>query len=131
MSIIGGPIWSPGGMLIETAVKTAIEAFRSKTKSATTSELEEEARKQEIESRFLQEKARVEQELAIARRIDCAEEVEIEEYYDSSGDGSLGLKANEESVTLGASGSGRRVTKRIYKFKGYREIVRETDAPKS
>ena len=112
-------ILNPTGYLIEIAVKKAIESFSSKSGSVPTAELEEEAARQEIESRFLQEKARVEQELAIARRIDSAEEVEIEEYYDGSGEGAVGMNAKEDSITLGASGKGRKITKRIYKFKGY------------
>ena len=81
------------------------------------------ALRQEIEARVLKEQARIEQELAIARRIDSAEEVEIEEYYDTSGEGALGLKGDESSVTVGASGSAKKIVKRIYKFKGYRTIV--------
>lgn len=113
---------SPTGSLIEIAVKSAIEVFRKEADASSTDELQELARRQEIESRFLQDKARVEQELAIARRIDLAEEVEIEEYYDSSGEGALGFKGNSEGVTIGASGGGRRVTKRVYRFKGWREV---------
>lgn len=115
-------IINPTGYLIDLTVKKAIEAFSGKVRSVSTLELEEEALRQEIESKFLQEKAKVEQELAIARRIDSAEEVEIEEYYDTSGEASLGINAKEDCVTVGASGRGRKVTKRIYKFKGYREI---------
>ena len=61
--------------------------------------------------------ARVAQELAIAKRIEVAEEVEMEEFYDYSGEASLGLKADKQSVSLGAGASGRRVSKRIYRFK--------------
>ena len=80
--------------------------------------------------------ARIEQELAIARRIDCAEEVEIEEFYDTSGKGSAGLTADmkSESATLGLSGEGRRVTKRVYHFKGWRPLdasESETSVPSS
>jgi len=48
--------------------------------------------------------AKVAQELAIARRVELAEQVEIEEFYDTSGEGNIGLKADEKSVALGASG---------------------------
>ena len=62
--------------------------------------------------------AKVAQELAIAKRIELAEQVEIEDFYDTSGDGNIGLKVDVTSVALGASGSARKVTKRIYKFSG-------------
>ncbi|MBU4524132.1 MAG: hypothetical protein KUA37_00065 [Desulfomicrobium sp.] len=120
---------NPSGYLIRKALDTAIESFTTdaKSKTVTTAKLEEEAIRQDIETRVLQGKARVEQELAIARRIDNAEDVEIEEYYDSSGEGALGLKTSEESLTLGASGAGRRITKRVYKFKGFRPITVSAD----
>lgn len=62
--------------------------------------------------------ARVAQELALASRIETAEEVEMEEYYDTSGEGSLGVQATEGALSLGASGSGRKVSKRVFRFKG-------------
>ena len=65
-----------------------------------------------------QAQARVAQELAIARRIEGAADVQIEEYYEYSGDGSLGLKTDGNGLTIGASGSGQRVSKRIYRFTG-------------
>ena len=84
--------------------------------------LEEEAAKQTIKMQLDQQRARIEQELAIARRIDNAEEVEIEEFYDTSGKGSAGLTADmkSETATIGLSAEGRRVTKRVYHFKGWR-----------
>lgn len=62
--------------------------------------------------------AKVAQELAIAKRIEIAEEVEIEEFYDINAEGNVGINAKEQSISLGASASGRRVSKRIYKFSG-------------
>ncbi|NQZ90727.1 MAG: hypothetical protein HRT97_00100 [Moritella sp.] len=55
------------------------------------SELKLEAEKQNIQMLFAQEQAKFEQELAIARRIDNAEEVEIEEFYELSASGKAGL----------------------------------------
>lgn len=63
----------------------------------------------------------VAQELAIARRIETADEVEIEEFYDNSKEGYAGLKGTEEGISLGIGGNGRKITKRIYKFKGYND----------
>jgi len=67
--------------------------------------------------------AKVAQELAIAQRIRTAEEVEVEELYDYSGEGNLGLNVKDEGVMLGACGKGSRVVKRICRFKGVREIT--------
>lgn len=91
----------------------------SNTENNTTDELEESARRSELESFILQSRAKVEQELSIARRIMCADEVEIEEYYDVNGKGNVGLKSDDSSFTVGASGEGRKVTKRVIKFKGF------------
>ena len=68
--------------------------------------------------RMAEAQARVAQELAIAKRIEMATEVEIEEFYDIQGEGSLGVKADEKAVTLGASASGQKVCKRVYHFRG-------------
>ena len=113
---------SPGSWLIAKAAEKAVEAFTNESKNSTLEKLREEEIRQNIESRVLQEKAKIEQELAIARRIDTAEIVEIEEYYGASGKGALGIKSEGEGVTLGASGEGKRVTKRIIKFKGCRPM---------
>lgn len=71
---------------------------------------------------FQAHQARVAQELAIAERIASSNEVVIEEYYDGSGKGHVGLKAEGESLTVGAGGEGRRVTKRIIRFTGWGQV---------
>lgn len=81
--------------------------------------LEGEAKKQRINMEFQAHQARVAQELAIAQRIYFSETVEIEEFYDGQGKGSLGVKGDESGITFGAAGEGRRVTKRIIKFAGW------------
>lgn len=101
-------------------------------KDHTTDELKESVKRSELESFILQSRAKVEQELSIASRIMCADEVEIEEYYDINGKGSVGVKTDESSFTIGASGEGRKVTKRVIKFKGFsdkyiQEIKKEID----
>lgn len=115
-------IISPTSFLIEKAIKKSLESFDSGSKKSTLQELKEEALRQQIHATVLQNQAKVEQELAIARRIDSAEEVEIEEYYDASGKGALGISGNEEGITLGTNAEGRKVVKRIIKFKGCRLI---------
>ncbi|WP_354680178.1 hypothetical protein MRN59_08950 [Macrococcoides caseolyticum] len=80
-------------------------------------ELEEEVVRQQMYEKINEAKARVAQEVAIAERIQNAETVEIEEFYDFSGKGSLGLDI-EETISLGLKASGQKVTRRVYKFNG-------------
>ncbi|MDP5131846.1 MAG: hypothetical protein NWQ54_13245 [Paraglaciecola sp.] len=108
---------NPAGYLIEQVNNNNLEVFIGK--KSTIQELKEDALREEIKAGVMQNLAKVEQELAIARRIENAEEVEIEEYYDVSGKGNVGVKGTAETVTVGASGEGRKVTKRIIKFKGF------------
>jgi hypothetical protein len=115
---------NPSGYLIEKMMNKNVESFNEDSNSSTIQQLRENALREEIKASVLQNQAKVEQELAIARRIDSAEEVDIEEYYDVSGSGSVGIKGTAETVTLGVSGEGRKVTKRIIKFRGY--IVTQT-----
>ncbi|HCR3775469.1 TPA: hypothetical protein ON750_001055 [Morganella morganii] len=93
----------------------------SESSAANLDELNEKAKRAEIECSVLLSQAKVEQELSIARRIMCAQQVEIEEYYDISGKGAVGVKAEKEGITFGASGEGNKVTKRIIKFSGFSE----------
>ena len=90
---------SPIAWLIMEGSEKAAEAMTGASKG-TLPQLEEEAAKQEIQMQFAQHQARVAQELAIARRIDNAEEVEIEEFYDISGKGLLGVSANAASERM-------------------------------
>lgn len=113
------------GLVIELAARKAIEAFSKKsTDSAQTSaQLSDEAQKAELQSLVFQSQAKVQQELAIARRILAAEEVEIEEFYDGSASAELVVKASTEKVSLGLNGEGRKITKRVIKFKGFNNQV--------
>ena len=72
-----------------TKALTATVGLLSDSSSKPLSELEEIGRRVEIESAALLSQAKVEQEVSIARRILCAQEVEIEEFYDVKGSGSL------------------------------------------
>lgn len=69
----------------------------------------------------LERQAKLIRDLAISRRIDTAEKVSIEEFYDSKGDGKVGMQKVETELNIGLSGSGERVTKRIYTFEGWRD----------
>ena len=84
--------------------------------------LKKEVAKQEVRLRFELQQAKIAQELAIAQRISSAEIVEIEEFYDVSAGGQAGAQMNEGSIVLGFGAEKKGVTKRIYQFKGFREL---------
>lgn len=105
--------------LIAKEVVKSVQKSSSVSNEGDLSKLENEARLQEIESRISEYQARVTQELAIAKRIETAAEVEIEEFYDTTGSGGVGLQYGAEGgFNLGVNGNGRKVTKRVYRFKG-------------
>lgn len=126
--IIGGPLV---GLIIDGVKESSKNMENAKNLDA----LREESLKQEIKMEFSKHQARVAQELAIAKRIENALEVEIEEYYDNSGkgDGGLNIDLATQSGGLGMSTESRRVSKRIYRFKGkamtedYEEIIDNQD----
>ena len=60
-------------------------------------------------------------EIAISRRIDTAEKVTIEEFYDNRDDIHIGVTADTEGARLGLGKNNERVVKRIYTFEGWRE----------
>ncbi|WMJ68427.1 hypothetical protein [Stenotrophomonas sp. 24(2023)] len=120
---IAGSAIFPGGYIIAKTISSALADSQAELKDAegkSIESLQAEAAKQKIVMDFQAHQALVAQEVSIAERITSSEEVEIEEYYEGSGKGSAGLKAEESSVTLGLSGEGRKVTKRIIRFKGWR-----------
>ncbi|MGF6528993.1 hypothetical protein [Variovorax sp. PvP013] len=114
-------------MFVPSYMKAAYSALSSSQEELKTAEnvglsaLEEEAKKQKVIMEFQAHQARVTQELAIAERIATSHEVVIEEYYEGSGKGHAGLKAENEMISVGASGEGRRVTKRVIRFSGWVE----------
>ncbi|HDR9133833.1 TPA: hypothetical protein QDA91_004988 [Burkholderia vietnamiensis] len=110
---------NPTASLLTDAVELAAKSVSRASEEGVES-LKEEISKQNLQMQFAQHQARVAQELAIARRIDSAEEVEIEEFYDVSGkaQGGLTVDANTATGSLGLGGEGRKVTKRVYRFKG-------------
>lgn len=83
--------------------------------------LDEEETGESVHLSDLERQAKIIRELAIARRIDTAEKVTIEEFYDTKGDGNIGVKAEEKKVSIGANASGEKVAKRIYTFEGWRD----------
>lgn len=108
---------NPTGYLIRKIASNVTE----EPANAKTSKLEElriEAERQALEMKMAEAKARVAQELALAQRIETAEEVEMEEFYETAADGKAGVGIQGEGLSAGISGSGRKVTKRIFRFKG-------------
>ena len=81
---------SPVGWLVAEGAEKAAQLVANASDKGVD-QLREEIAKQNLQMQFAQQQARIAQELAIARRIDNAEEVEIEEFYDTSGKGSAGI----------------------------------------
>lgn len=107
-------MYSPTSYLIDSFEKSV----REREEPSGLDELRIETERRELEMRMSEAEARVAQELAIARRIETAYEVEMTEYFDYSGKGHIGMKAEGETFSIGAGGSGRRVSKRKFVFKG-------------
>lgn len=113
---------NPTAYLIGKGTEAVVEKVQNMTESnATVQELRNEALRQEIILQMSEAQAKVAQELAIAQRINTAEQVEIEEFYDASGKGGLTANITEGAITGGLTGEGRKVTKRIYRFTGWHE----------
>lgn len=120
---------SPVGA-IALAVTAAIK--ESKVTTATQEKLDEvraETERQENEMRRLEAQAKVAQEMAIAARIESALEVQIEEFYEYAGEGKAGLNTDGKSLSIGASGSMKRISKRVYKFTGHGSSQPQDAAP--
>jgi len=107
---IVGPV---AGVLLDSA-KDAETA----SQSGELAKLTEEAKRQEISLHMARIQAQVAQELAIAHRIENAEEVEIEEYYEGSGKADAGISTDGVSANLSIGAGGRKVAKRVYRFTG-------------
>ena len=103
-------------LIIDNMTKSSIAIEVASAKD--TNALQEEVEKQKIKMQFELQQARIAQELAIAHRILNAEIVEIEEFYDNSGSGQVGLKVDKAAASLGLGIEGKNTTKRIYQFKG-------------
>lgn len=90
---------------------------RDKSREMDLAQLKVESERVALRLREMEASAKVAQEVAIAKRIENALEVEIEEFYDTTAAASLGL-AKDQSLTLGASASARLVSRRIIRFSG-------------
>ena len=125
LKVLGYTLFPYSG-IFET-LSNVLERSAQQTKDVADSgdleEMKAVEMRQELEMRMAERQAKVAQELAIAQRIKTAEEVEIEEFYDYSGEGNLGLNVKDDGVMVGAGGKGSRVVKRICRFKGVRQIT--------
>jgi len=99
-------------------VKAKVGVAEQVGESKDLSVINEEAQRQALELQMAHAQAKVAQELAIAQRIQDAKEVVIEEYYEGEVKGNAGVSGNEQGLTLGVAGEGRKVTKRVYRFIG-------------
>jgi hypothetical protein len=76
--------------------------------------------------------AKAEIDLAIAKRIETANSVEIEEYYDASVKGHAGASKDDKGAQIGIGGEGQRVVKRKIVLEGTtidRQQVNQDRAP--
>jgi RNA 3'-terminal phosphate cyclase len=104
------------GRLVEMTISAIT---KTENASGDLEKLRSEAGRQEVQMLMAERQAKVAQEVALARRIETAEEVEMEEYYDVSGSGELGVKGDSENIAVGIGARGQKVSKRIFRFKGH------------
>lgn len=123
-----GSFYFPIPLAIYEISKIATDRIAKASESGNIDELKNTIAEQKLKLDFAKYQAQIEQELAIARRIDNAEEVEIEEYYELSGESKAGLNASQQSsISVGLSANGSKVTKRIYRFKSKQEITNNNE----
>ncbi len=123
------PPTSPSDALLRTpllgpiagAMISAVKSAKDAVDVGDLGRLGHEVQRQELALRMAELQARVAQELAIAQRIESAAEVEIEEYYEAGGEGTLGFRPGPGGGVVGGSASGRRVSKRVFRFLGTRD----------
>jgi hypothetical protein len=108
-----------------------VQGTESVSETKDLSVIDEEAKRQALELQMAHAQAKVAQEIAIAQRIENAKEVIIEEYYEGEAEGKAGVTGNETGITVGVSGAGRKVTKRIYRFVGGEKILNDKNTYES
>lgn len=106
------------GRLMQITVGSADHAEQT-AKTGSMEELRAEAERQELAMQMAERQAKVAQELALARRIESADDVEMEELYDVSGSAHAALKSTEGTISAGLGGQGQKVTRRVYRFKNH------------
>lgn len=114
----------PGYGLASTIAEQYIDSNKNSREILKTNDeqkIQLELVRKKAETEILEMEAKIAQELAISKRIENAAIVEIEEYYEGSGSGNIGLGVEEKSIKFGFSGEGKKVTKRVYRFTGFQE----------
>ncbi|HGP0311644.1 TPA: hypothetical protein ACLE2D_002374 [Citrobacter freundii] len=111
-------ITSPTSTLVDMLIDSSSSFYSESKKDTDFEELAKRARRMELEMQLAESQAHVAQELAIAARIERAEEVEVEEVYEYAGEGKAGVQLDASSLNLGLSGGVKRVSRRICRFKG-------------
>jgi hypothetical protein len=122
-AVIAGAVPGFPGAAAASLIASLVKKSTAETEAASNIEgvdaVRLEAERQRFTLWMAELQAKVSQEVAIAHRIEVAQEVEIEEFYDSSGEGHIGLQATPEQLGFGAGGAGRKVTRRVIRFKGF------------
>ena len=111
----------PGYGLSSLIAETAIESFNKSKKiieEGSPEAIELEIKRKKAETEILEMEAKVNQELSIAKRIENAIDVEIEEYYEAGAGGKIGVNVSKDGFGGELGGNQKKVVKRIYKFKG-------------
>jgi hypothetical protein len=109
------PTYGLGALVFDQIVKS-VEKSRIAIESNDSNEIESEINRKKAETQIYLLEAKIAQEFAIAKRIEEADIVEIEEYYEKAGKGNLGVSVKENVMSAGVSAEGQNVTKRIYRF---------------
>lgn len=115
-------VYGVTGVLTEATIESIKKSREKIDAEASIEDLEEEVSRQEVINKISAVQAKALQELAIARRIDTALEVEIEEFYEGNGEGGVGVTLSQGNAKAGINGAGSKITKRIYRFKGFRDV---------
>lgn len=111
----------PGFGITSFIIAGVNESIKRSAQVVETGDLEKikkELKLKEMETKISELEAKVSQEIAIAKRIENAVDVEIEEYYEGSGSGNIGVSSDGKTLKGNVGGEGKKVIKRIIKFKG-------------
>ena len=119
--LVTNPVARLFGGLPLIAIESIYSLVSDNPEEEDPKSLKELLKRSEARTELALTRTRIQQEMAIASRIASATEVEIEEYYEGSGKSTAGAKNNADSVTLGISGEGKKITKRVLRFKGWRD----------
>ena len=115
-------IYNLAGLALDLYLKTSRSSFNEAEKQGVDS-MQQELKKQEIKAKYEMLQTKIAQEYAIAKKIEEADEVRIEEYYDLNGKTNIGLHTNKSdgdsisNIELGASINGQKISKRVFYFK--------------